>query len=76
MKLGKRSKKNSPKELAEGIIFPVTLTPAQLKEASEQLAEARKKDQQEMTEDDRLSLNILQHKFQEEDFGGSDKDRS
>ena len=59
--------KYTSKELAEAIVFPVTLTPAQKKEASEQLAEARKKGQQEMSEMDRLVLEILYIKLKSED---------
>lgn len=76
MKPEKHSMKNTYQELADGIIFPITLTSAQQKGASDQLAEARKKGQQEMAESDRLPLTVLQQKFQEEDFGRSDKNRS
>ena len=59
--------KYTSKDLAEAIVFPVTRTPAQKKEASEQLAEARKKEQQEMSEMDRLVLEILHIKLKSED---------
>jgi len=61
-------KKHTQKELAEALVFPVTLTAAQKKEAAEQLASARKKTQQEMNESDRLTLQLLQLKFQLEDY--------
>lgn len=61
-------KKHTQEELAEALVFPVTLTVAQKKEAVEQLAAARKKTQQEMTESDRLTLQLLQLKFQLEDY--------
>lgn len=67
MKTKKHSTKPTPEELAEAIVFPVTLTHSQKKEAREQLAAARKEGQKEMTEEDRLTLNILQLKFQLED---------
>jgi len=67
MKTKKLSTKHTPEELAEAIVFPVTLTQTQKKEAREQLAAARK-GQKEMTGDDRLSLNVLQLKFQLEDY--------
>jgi hypothetical protein len=66
----------SSNELADAIVFPVKLTPSQQKEAVDRLAQIRKREQEEMTEDVRLFLNAFQLKFQEEDFGGSDKDRS
>lgn len=62
------SKKYTRKELAEAIVFPVALTPAQKKQAMVQLAAARKKSQAKMTETDRLSLRLLQLKFQLEDY--------
>ena len=66
----------TPGELAESVVFPITLTADQQKEASEQLARSREKVKKEMTEDTRLALNDLQLKFQKEDLGGSDKNRS
>lgn len=68
MKTKRYSTKLTTEELAEAIVFPVTLTQAQKKEATEQLAAARKKGQKEMTEVDRLSLGVLQLKFQLEDY--------
>ena len=68
MKTKRHSTKPTPEELAEAIVFPVTLSHVQKKEAKEQLAAARKEGQKEMTEDDRLSLNVLQLKFQLEDY--------
>jgi plasmid maintenance system antidote protein VapI len=68
MKTKKKSTKHTPEELAEAIVFPVTLTQSQKKGARERLAEARKQGQKEMTEDDKLSLNVLQLKFQLEDY--------
>lgn len=68
MKTKKLSTKHTPEQLAEAIVFPVTLTPTQKKEAAEQLAAARKKGQKEMTENDRLSLQLFQLKFQLEDY--------
>jgi hypothetical protein len=56
-------KKYTPEELAEALVFPVALTPAQKREAAEQLAAARKKTREEMTERDRLALQLLRLKF-------------
>lgn len=66
-------KKHTPEELAEAIVYPVSLTSKQKKEAAEQLAAARKKSQEEMTESDRLTLQLLQLKFQLEDYIESKK---
>ncbi|HTE27714.1 hypothetical protein [Flavitalea sp.] len=68
MKSKKLSTKHTSEELAEAIVFPVTLTPAQKKEAAEQLTASRKKEQKDMTENDRLSLQLFQLKFQLEDY--------
>ena len=68
MKTKKISSKHTPDEIAEAIVFPVTLTPAQKKEAAEQLAIARKKSQTEMSDNDRLSLQIFRLKFRLEDY--------
>jgi 5-hydroxyisourate hydrolase-like protein (transthyretin family) len=66
-------KKHTPEELAEAFVFPVKLTAKQKKEAARQLAEARKKTQQEMTEETRLSLNVYQLRFQLEDYLDSEE---
>jgi hypothetical protein len=50
------------------IVSPITLTPAQKKEAAKQLAAARKISQREITENDRISLQLFQLKFQWEDY--------
>lgn len=62
------NKKHTHKELAEALVFPVTLTAEQKKEAAELLATARRKTQQEMTASDRLNLQLLQLKFQLENY--------
>lgn len=59
--------KFSPRDLAEAIVFPVSLTRVQLAEAGEELAAARNKSQLQMTDDERLSLSVLQLKFLSED---------
>jgi hypothetical protein len=61
-------KNHTPEELAEALVFPVALTPAQQKEAAKQLAAARKKTRQEITDNDKLALQLLQLKFQLEDY--------
>ena len=52
-------KKHTQAELAEALVFSVALTPAQKKEAAKQLATARKKARKEMTERNRLALQLL-----------------
>jgi len=68
MNYKKLRKKYTPEELAEGFVFPVKLTAKQQKEAAKQLAEARKKTQQEMTDQDRLISGLWQFRFQLEDY--------
>lgn len=63
-----KNRKYTSEELAEAFVFPITLTPAQKKEAAKQLAAARKKTQKEMSDTVRLSLKIFQLKFQLEDY--------
>ncbi len=64
----KNNKKHTKKDLAEAMIFPVTLTKAQEEEASKQLTAARKKGQKAMSESEKLMLRLLQLKFQLEDY--------
>jgi hypothetical protein len=64
----KKESKYSLEELADAMIFPVALTAAQKKEASMQLAAARKKSRQLMTTGDKVALQLLQLKFQLEDY--------
>lgn len=68
MNTEKLFREHEAKELANGIVFPVTLTPTRKKQAEKQLDEARKKAQQRMTESDRLALRLFQLKFQLEDY--------
>ena len=64
----KKKQKLTLEELADAYVFPVTLTEAQQAEAAIQLAAARKKSQQEMTSKQRIELQLLQLKFQLEDY--------
>lgn len=68
MSYKKLSQKYTPEELADAFVFPVKLTAKQKKEAAQQLAEARKKTRQEMTEKDRLISRLYQFRFQLEDY--------
>jgi hypothetical protein len=62
MKTKKLSPQHTLEELADTIVFPVTLTPDQKKQASEQLAAVRKKGQGEITKTDRLSSHLINTK--------------
>lgn len=68
MNTKKGSRPYSSEELADAIVYPLTLTPVQKKEAAEQLAAARKKVQKEITENARISLQLFQLKFQLENY--------
>jgi plasmid maintenance system antidote protein VapI len=68
MKTKKLSQQHSSEDLSDDIIYPVTITLAQKKEAAKQLAAARKISQKEITENDRISLQLFQLKFQLEDY--------
>ena len=68
MSYKKLLKKYTPEELAEAFVFPVKLTAKQQKEAAKQLAAARKKIQEDMTDEDRLSLRLYGLRFQLEDY--------
>jgi len=68
MSYKKLLKKYGPEELANSFVFPVKLTAKQKKEAAEQLAAARKKVQEEMTEETRLSLELYHLRFHIEDY--------
>jgi transcriptional regulator with XRE-family HTH domain len=68
MKTKKLSQQHSSEDLSDDMIYPVTLTLAQKKEAAKQLAAARKINQKKITENDRISLQLFQLKFQLEDY--------
>jgi plasmid maintenance system antidote protein VapI len=68
MSYKKLLKKYTPEELAEGFVFPVKLTAKQKKEAAEQLAAARKKVQESMTEETKISLELYHLRFHIEDY--------
>lgn len=61
-------KKYTLEEIADAIVFPVELTPEQQKEAKEELAKARKKGQEEMSEETRIELKLLSMRFRIEDY--------
>ncbi|MBO9562978.1 MAG: hypothetical protein J7621_09405 [Niastella sp.] len=55
-------------EIADAFVFPVELTPEQQKEAKEELAKARMKGQEEMTEEVRIDLELFGLKFRMEQY--------
>ena len=61
-------KKYTLEEIADAFVFPVELTAKQQKEAKEELAKARKKGQEEMSEETRIELNLLSLRFRIEDY--------
>jgi hypothetical protein len=68
MSYNKLKKKYTPEELVDAFVFPVKLTAKQKKEAAIQLAEARKKTQQEMSGETRLALQLWQFRFRMENY--------
>jgi plasmid maintenance system antidote protein VapI len=71
MSYKKLRKQYTPEELAEAFVFPVKLTAKQKKEAAVQLAEARKKSQQAMTEETKLASHLWHLRFTMEEYLGS-----
>lgn len=73
MSVKKLLEKYSEEEIASSFVISRKLSPKQKAIADQQLAEGRKKVQQEMTEKQRLALNLLQLRFQIEDYLKSNK---
>lgn len=69
----KALEKYSDKEIAEALVLPQKLTRKQQAEAAIQLAEARKKSIAKMTNAEKLAANLLQLKFQVEDYLKNDE---
>lgn len=69
----KTLEKYSAKEIAEALVLPQKLTKKQQAEAAMQLAEARKKSIDKMTAAEKLTANLLQLKFQVEDYLKTDE---
>lgn len=68
MSIKKLFEELTPEELVEAFVFPVKLTVKQRNEADEQLREARKKTQQEMTGKDRNVSDSLILRFRIEKY--------
>lgn len=73
MSYRKLSRKYSPDELVESFIFPVRLSEKQQKEASAQLALARKKSRLTASEKDKQISEYLSLRFQLEDLINSNR---
>lgn len=77
MKANKLNKKYGAAELADSFVFRSTLSPKQKEEARKQLAEARAKVRKNLTGEQKLLANVLQLRFQMEDYTkSSDYDKS
>ena len=73
MKANKLNSKYTPEEQADSFVFRAKLTPAQSKEAADQLRLARKKIQEQRTEGQVLYARVKQLQFQMEDYAKSEK---
>jgi plasmid maintenance system antidote protein VapI len=67
MSYKKLRKKFTPEELADAFVFPVKLTAKQKKEAAEQLAAARKKSRETMSDETKFGLRAFGTRFRIED---------
>ncbi len=67
---------HSPKDLAESFVFPVKLSAKQQKAADLQLAEARQKAREKMTEAEKLTGKLMGLKFRMEDYFRAEKPNS
>lgn len=63
----------SPKDLAESFVFPVKLSAKQQKSADLQLAEARQKLREKMTDAEKLTGRLMGFKFRMEDYFRAEK---
>lgn len=68
MKRNKILEQIDPEEAVKSFVFPMELSEQQKKQASKDLAKARRNSLKQMPEEVKLSLNILQLKFQIEDY--------
>ena len=73
MSYKKLSQEYSAEELAESFVFPTKLSAKQQKTADLQLAEARKRIQEQITETEKLTGRLMGLKFQMEDYFRADK---
>lgn len=73
MSVKKLIDKYDSEELVNSFILPVKLNRKQQKEAAEQLSAARKKLRNQASEQDVLTLNLMQLKYQLEDYVKNDQ---
>lgn len=73
MSVKKLIEKNDPEELVKTFVLPAKLNKNEQKEAAEQLKQARQKLRSQASMQDILSLNLMQLKFQLEDYIKSDQ---
>jgi len=76
MSMKKLLEQYTTEEIAEAVVLPVKFTPQQQQDANRDLAEARRKSQSEMTEDQKLYAKLLQLRFQLEDYIDSNEYKS
>ena len=74
MSYKKLLKQYTPEEIAESLMIPAKLTAKQQEQANRDLAAARKKSQAAMTEEVKIELDLLQLRFQLEDYLKGDYD--
>lgn len=72
MKTEKIYIKYSPEEIADSIVFKNPLPKAEVKEASAELAEVRRKNSENLTENQKLYAKVLQLRFLMEDYTKSE----
>jgi len=73
MSYKKLLQEQSPKDLADSFVFPAKLSPKQQKAADLQLAEARQKAREKMTDEEKLTGRLMGLRFQMEDYFRSEK---
>ncbi|MEL1243088.1 hypothetical protein AAEO56_02345 [Flavobacterium sp. DGU11] len=72
MKTDKILEKYSPEEIADSIVFKNPIPDIEKQEASNELAEARKRNRANLSEKDKLYAKVLQLRFLMEDYANSD----
>ena len=72
MKTNKILEKYSLEEIADSMVFKNPIPDGERKEASEELAEARRRNRENLSEKQKLYAKILQLRFLMEDYAKSD----
>lgn len=68
MKKDKLLERMDPEEAVKSFVFPVDLSEGQKKRVSTALAKARRRSLDQMTEEEKRSISLLQLRFQVEDY--------